>query len=106
MDAKKALELTIHNWCENEETLMQYVIGYHEKVETAAKSGKVNCAVGVVPTEHLDFVAGFYERLGFYVIFLPVSPTEHAVRLDWHAIPITRHLAANEKFAKSIIELE
>lgn len=103
MDAKKALEITITNWVNNEDKYLKYVIGYQDKVEKAAEEGKTSCAVGVVPIEHSHFVTGFYEKLGFYVLYQQVSPTDFVVTLDWHLYPTSsRNFLDNNKFINSL----
>ncbi len=87
MDAETAFELTKTNWAENETDLLKYVIGYQEKVESAAKAGKGSCVVGVIPMEVDDFVSCYFERLGFYVALRQVSQTDAAVTISWKTIP-------------------
>ena len=102
MDAETAFELTKTNWAENETELLKHVIGYQEKVETAAKEGKGSCVIGVAPMAVDDFISCYFERLGFYVMFRQVSQTEAAVTISWKTVPtMSRAYIEQQEFRKS-----
>ena len=90
MNANEALKITQENWGENEQKYLSYVVGYQGKVESAAKEGRTQCIVGVIPTGQaglIDFVASFYEQQGFYVGFQGMSPDEIGVSVNWKNEP-------------------
>lgn len=91
MNANEALKLTQQNWGENENKYLTYVVGYQNKVETAAKEGRTQCIVSVIPSGQvglMDFIASFYEQQGYYVGFQGMSQSEIGVSINWKNEPI------------------
>jgi hypothetical protein len=89
MNATEALKLAQQNWAENEQKNMSYVIGFQNKVEVAAKEGKVQCTIGTIPSGAMDFVASFFEQMGYYTIFGGTpTPGEILVSLNWKQEPM------------------
>ena len=56
MNAQEALKLSQENWANNERDYLKYVVGYQNKVEQAAKEGRVFCNVGTLPTGNAGLV--------------------------------------------------
>lgn len=87
MNAQEALKITQKNWSENYDKYIQYTIGYQNKVEDAAKSGRSGCPLGLVPQDALDFVSNFFEEMGYYVIIQNLNPNTFLVWLNWKNFP-------------------
>jgi hypothetical protein len=91
MNANEALKLTQQNWGENENKYLTYVVGYQQKVEQAAKDGKVSCTVSILPAGNpslVDFTAAFFEQQGYYVGFQGTLTGEISVYLNWKNEPM------------------
>lgn len=91
MNANEALQLTQSNWSENETNYLKYVIGYQNKVEVAARDGKVSCTVAILPTGNaglVDFTASFFEQQGYFVGFQQTPTGEVSVFLNWKNEPL------------------
>ena len=91
MNAEQALKITQENWGENEKQYLTYIVGYQNKVEQAAKEGRVMCSVATIPSGNAglaDFTASFFEQQGFYVQFQGLSSSEIAVAVNWKQEPL------------------
>lgn len=106
MNAQDAFKLTQENWAENEQKYLTYLVGFQSKVETAAKEGRTQCIVGVIPSGQaglMDFVASFYEQQGYYVGFQGMSPSEIGISINWKNEPIgSRPYQESKDFSKML----
>lgn len=89
MNAQEALKLSQANWAENERKNLSYIVGFQQKVEDAAKEGRTQCTIGVIPSGTMDFTASFFEQMGYFVGLqgTPI-PNEVLVILNWKQEPL------------------
>jgi len=106
MDALEALKLTREAWSENEEQYLKHYVGYQQKVESAAKEGRISCVVATlssVTQTLIDFTASFFEQQGYYVNFQQVQTGEVSVILNWKNQPLgSRPWIESQELAKSL----
>jgi hypothetical protein len=105
MNAEEAFKISKQNWADNEKEYLVTVIGFQTKVETAAKEGRTNCNVAVIPRKPaiMDFTASFFEQQGYWVGFQPLPSGEIAVSVGWKQEPMgSRAFNESKEFAKSI----
>lgn len=91
MNAQEALKITQTNWADNEPNYLTHIVGYQQKVENAAKEGRVACSVCTVPGQNggmVDFITSFFEQQGYFVILNPTPTGEYLVSLNWKQEPL------------------
>lgn len=87
MNASEAFKLTQKSWELKEQEHLAHIVGFENKIEAAAKLGRVGCAVAIVPDAALDFVTTYFQGLGYAVVSQPAAGGLYLISLVWSILP-------------------